>query len=394
MKKTLIAIAALAATGAFAQSTVAIDGVVDAGYVSYDMKGQKVNGVDRNLSTTSQVNFRVTQDLGGGMKANWRSETDFVVTGNSANQGATTMPAGTISSFMNGEQLLGLGGGFGRVEFGALNNAALFAHLYSQPFGTAIGSGFNVTSGSTATASVRLDNSLRYTTPNFSGITAALLLRPKQNSQTTNTNAFNANLGAQNQAAGTDFNINYNAGPLNATFVSATNDATTLPAAAAANNGTLFGLKGSYTALTGNYNMGALTVYAGLQNSKNDSLAGNVNKRAQWNLAAQYDMGANRFMANYASVKNNDNGFALGNTAAGLAQLGTAYTTGGTDGTKSTNFALGYEYALSKTTSFVARYESIKDAANLANVASAANGYLAPTSQTRTRMGVGLRMGF
>jgi len=373
MKKTLIAIAALAATGAFAQSTVAIDGVVDAGYVSYDMKGQKVTGADRNLSTTSQLNFRVTQDLGGGLKANWRSETDFVVTSNLANQGAATSSTGlstgisssnSVGSFMNGEQLLGLGGGFGRIEFGALNNAALFAHLYSQPFGTAIGSAFTAGSGSAATAAVRLDNSYRYTTPSFfGGLTAALLLRNKQSASTNANGVFASNsLGSTTWGSATDFNVNYNAGPLNATFVSAVNDATAL---------TTPGNKGTFTALTGNYNMGALTVYAGMQNNKVDNAAAvTTAQRSQWNLAGQYDMGANRFMANYGAAKD---------------KIATTNNT-------SKVFALGYEYALSKTTSAVARYESIKDDAGFAGLP---NGLAAVAGNTtRTRMGVGLRMGF
>jgi len=366
MKKTLIAIAALAATGAFAQSTVAIDGAVDAGYVSHNYKGNTVSGVDRNLSATSQFNFRVTQDLGGGMKANWRSETDFVVTSNAANQGSTVP---TAASFMNGEQLLGLSGGFGKAEFGALNNAALFAHLYAQPFGTAIGSGFGQVSGSaigavgsttisgTATANVRLDNSMRYTTPSFSGVTAALLLRPKQANGAAN---FNASLGQANQAAATDFNINYNAGPINATFVTATNDATSYA-----------GNKGSYSALTGNYNMGALTVYAGLQNLKLNNTAGaNLWGTNTFNIAAQYDMGANRFMANYAKVTDKS-------TVASSSKTGM--------------LSLGYEYALSKTTSAVARYESIKDDLGVTSIPTFAT---AATSTSRNRMGVGLRMAF
>ena len=40
MKKTLVAIAALAATGAYAQSTVTIDGIMDANYMNAKAYGQ------------------------------------------------------------------------------------------------------------------------------------------------------------------------------------------------------------------------------------------------------------------------------------------------------------------------------------------------------------------
>ncbi len=77
MKKTLVAIAALAATGAFAQSSVTIDGVVDAGYQSVNYKGNTVNGIAGNGSSTSQLNFRGTQDLGGGAKASFLYENEL-----------------------------------------------------------------------------------------------------------------------------------------------------------------------------------------------------------------------------------------------------------------------------------------------------------------------------
>jgi len=287
MKKTLIAIAALAATGAFAQSTVTIDGLVDAGYVSYNLKGNGITGVDRNLTSTSQINFRVSSDLGGGMKATWRSETDFNPTNNSGantgtvgNVGTTggVAPAsgagttnGTAGTFMNGEQKLALIGGFGTVAFGAISNAALGAHVYSQPFGTAIGSGFRQTSGSFATEAVRLDNSFQYVSPTFAGGLSIGMIARKQQAVTGTNSNFNASLGAQAQAQALDWNLNYNAGPVNATLVRATSDNSNV-ATAAAGTGTVSipttAGKGTYTALAGNYNMGAATVYGGYQSNK------------------------------------------------------------------------------------------------------------------------------
>ncbi len=69
MKKTLIALAVLTVSGAsFAQSSVQIDGVMDVGLTSIDYKGNKVSGIANNGSSTSQINFRGTEDLGGGLK--------------------------------------------------------------------------------------------------------------------------------------------------------------------------------------------------------------------------------------------------------------------------------------------------------------------------------------
>ena len=71
MKKTLIALAAVAATGAaFAQSTVTLYGVVDQGY-NTDKKtvggvATKITGLTSILSG-SRFGFKGTEDLGGGL---------------------------------------------------------------------------------------------------------------------------------------------------------------------------------------------------------------------------------------------------------------------------------------------------------------------------------------
>jgi len=79
MKKTLIALAALAATGAFAQSTVEIYGRA---HVAYDFKYQTTNGTTAGTTTASnlanrnrvaddgsRIGFRINEDLGGGLRA-------------------------------------------------------------------------------------------------------------------------------------------------------------------------------------------------------------------------------------------------------------------------------------------------------------------------------------
>jgi predicted porin len=72
MKKSLIAIAVLAATSsaAFAQSNVTIYGILDAGIVS------ERGGVDGNTTkvtsgaaSASRLGFKGTEDLGGGLSA-------------------------------------------------------------------------------------------------------------------------------------------------------------------------------------------------------------------------------------------------------------------------------------------------------------------------------------
>ena len=72
MKKSLIALATLAATtGAFAQSSVTIWGVVDAAVSRGTADGNTVTRLVGSGISSSQLGFRGTEDLGGGMGAHF-----------------------------------------------------------------------------------------------------------------------------------------------------------------------------------------------------------------------------------------------------------------------------------------------------------------------------------
>jgi len=80
MKKTLVALAALAATSAFAQSSVSISGNADVGYINkavYDGKGAsfaKSNGIGDGLNVPNRIILTVKEDLGGGLTASFVNE--------------------------------------------------------------------------------------------------------------------------------------------------------------------------------------------------------------------------------------------------------------------------------------------------------------------------------
>ena len=70
MKKSLIALAVLAASGAaMAQSSVTLFGVVDAGVGRVSAGGTSVTGVTNSGLASSRLGFRGEEDLGGGLKA-------------------------------------------------------------------------------------------------------------------------------------------------------------------------------------------------------------------------------------------------------------------------------------------------------------------------------------
>jgi predicted porin len=125
MKKSLIALAALSAfaTAAQAQSSVTVYGIMDVGYSSSDadvlrfvgstntytkdkLSADSVTGL--GLESTSRLGFRGTEDLGGGLKANFLFETGL------------NPAASTITAWNNRQSFVGLEGGFGRVDVGTI----------------------------------------------------------------------------------------------------------------------------------------------------------------------------------------------------------------------------------------------------------------------------------
>jgi len=181
MKKTLIAVAALAATTAFAQNVTVI-GTVDATYRSTTVDygngtsgGQ--NAIGQNGSGTSNFTLIGTEDLGGGLKAIFNTEFDFDPSNKTA-QG----PIG------GGQLFVGLEGAFGSIKAGMPNSPTLTVQGSRSAFGTKDGGRVGVATsaniGTSSGASVmgqsvtRTAGSLLYTTPNFSGFSAQLDYAP------------------------------------------------------------------------------------------------------------------------------------------------------------------------------------------------------------------------
>ena len=83
MKKTLIALAALAATGAFAQSSATISGSINYGIST---STAKVHGYGAWKGDRNHLTFTAVEDMGGGMKLSAGVQARF----NSANSGTNT----------------------------------------------------------------------------------------------------------------------------------------------------------------------------------------------------------------------------------------------------------------------------------------------------------------
>jgi predicted porin len=194
MKKTLVAIAALAAVSSFAQSTVTLYGVADVWLGSLKQPGVAVTatkvgnvvtttvapgaGVTQTLLNTgglsgSRFGLRGSEDLGGGLKANFVMENGHNTdTGTAAQQAAST----SQGMLFGRQTFVGLSGGFGEVRFGRQYPA------YDEARGGADLFGHSAFSSNTASSSwqgfgrdytYRVNNAIHYISPNFGGVTGA-----------------------------------------------------------------------------------------------------------------------------------------------------------------------------------------------------------------------------
>jgi len=325
MKKTLIAVAAIVATGAFAQSTVLITGTFDPSYaVTKTTSGTDVavnqSFIRNNSRGTTNVTFRVTEDLGGGLKALGLAEFDFaagVQTGQASNAYAGfTGATGTANGVSNnvfgangGEIYTGLSGSMGSIKLGAANTPSLTTQGSRTPFGTKMGGGFGTTMGA---SHVRESSSIVLASNVYSGFSAQV-----GNSRGTNTDATNAAgsvLVATTSTSKNDAGLFYSAGPVRAgvTYFS--------------------GQGGGQQNYFVQYDMGAATLYAGMHTAKAIGVDANTGR----NVSLKYALsGQTSVMANLGKLTDKTS------AAANSSMTG-----------------LGLDYALSKNTTAYARYEN------------------------------------
>lgn len=195
MKKTLIALAAVAATGAaFAQSSVTLFGVVDLNVRSVKQGGESLTSLSQDGIASSRLGFRGVEDLGGGLKAGFWLE------------GAINPDTGTPGGLQfQRRSTLSLLGNFGEVRLGRDYTPTFWSHTVFDPFGTnGVGSSLNTfsTLGSGASTLVRANNTIAYLLPNFGGFSGWFQYSLKE-SKADNT---------PNEYAG--LRLTYAAGPL------------------------------------------------------------------------------------------------------------------------------------------------------------------------------------
>ena len=359
MKKSLIALAVLAASGAaMAQSSVTLYGVADAA-VTYVNGLDNWTGLNSGANKTSRLGFRGVEDLGGGLKANFVLEGGFNLdTGDGKSGGATD------SGFQFKRQsTVGLAGNFGEVRLGRELTAAYNATARYDVFGS-VGiahsqlwdDGQNLNTKTFADPyhympNSRVSNAITYVSPNFSGFKAA---------------------------------VNYGFGEV----------------AGENRDGRYFG--GGLT-----YDNGPLSLGLGAERlNKGDGAAMQAQVShdiTAWSLGGSYDLGVAKLLAGYRQSTAKDvmglgdlknRGYMLAVTApVGPGLVRAAYNRYEMkfDGDKGVTdqFGLGYVYNLSKRTSVYGTYAYIKNKDdNALNLSVGSGGVKTNGSQQAVQVGV------
>ncbi|WP_255416354.1 porin [Limnohabitans sp. TS-CS-82] len=316
--------AALAAFGAQAQSTVGIKGTFDPSMTNQvttygNGNVRAVSGLFNSQQGTSQVTFFGTEDIGGGLKANFLIENDFNSTNDAkANWGSSTNTNIGQTASLGGETFVGLSGSMGDIKIGSPNSPSLDV-TGRTPFGTKVGSGFGTSQG---LSHVRENNQIVYTTPTFSGLT----LKVASASKTTDLAVSNGTAAVARANSKSDIGLTYVNGPLKAMLVSYSQ--------AAVHKQTHGYVAYTMGQLTATYGFGKDERLAAVTEAAATATAGRAaGKSSNYNVAVAYAMGATTLMANTGKLDDKT-----------------------TDNWDIKMTAVGAKYDLSKRTSVYARY--------------------------------------
>jgi len=344
MKKSLIALAVLAASGAaMAQSSVTVFGVVDAAYAMGKGSTSNKTTLKNSGYNSSRLGFRGVEDLGGGMKATFwleagvNNDDGSGSASNSNNQSVTSLTsAGTQGLTFNRRSTVSLEGALGEVRLGRDYTPQFWSETAFDPFGTN-GVGTNIAYAKGGTTGVRASNSIGWLSPSVGGFKAWIQSYMGENAST----------------------------------------------AAKAGNGNAYRLT---------FDQGALSLaYAG---SKTTTGAGTTNDTS--NIAGAYDLGVAKLMAQSnltkvtgaADIKGRVIG-ALVPMAGGTFRVSQSQTDKA--GVVSKQTALGFVQPLSKRTDLYATYARV---ANSGGATAALNGSTTAANQSSTGYDFGVKHSF
>ena len=352
MKKSLIALAVLAASGAaMAQSSVTLFGIADVGVGYVKNSGGDSNyGLTNGGLATSRLGFRGVEDLGGGLKAGFWLE------------GGLTLDDGTASGFnFKRRSTISLMGNFGEVRLGrdltAGYKTVLNYDLFGQVgMGSFLGTSNNLYGTTDDADGQRASNLIAYHSNDIAGFKGGLQYGFGENA---GSNKINRYLGAY---------LGFDNGPLSVTIAGDRNNfAGSLPVVVGVTN-----TDRTQLSLGASYDLGMLKLSGLVQRVEFEPVGSAADRKYDnWMLGASAPVGPGTIKAQYASYDQK----------------------GSSDDAQ--QLSVGYQYDLSKRTAVYTTVSYLKNK-NASAVALGGSGLaLNPVSgSNQTGFQVGVRHAF
>lgn len=365
MKKSLIALAVMAAAGAAsAQSSVTLFGIVDATYQNLRSDGaagapsNKLSRLHNSGYNSSRLGFRGTEDLGGGMSASFWLEAgvnndDGTGAASNVNNRVTTVAAprpGTQGLTFNRRSTVSLAGGWGELRLGRDYVPSFWNHTVFDPFGTnGVGATSNLSlalgNALGVPTTVRASNSVGYfLPPNLGGFYGQMMYAFGEVAEPVAPGA------DKNDGRYVGLRLGFASGPFNVAAAYGRTDATS----------TLATLTGVLTTL----NRGVAVVLP----------AGSQIDYINQNIAGQWDFGMAKLMGHWNQEKVRGFGDTAKHTTwmlgtlvpVGAGEIRASYTRGKGDDNfvRGDQIALGYVHNLSKRTAVYTTFSRVNNKDN------------------------------
>ena len=359
----IAALAALAATASFAQSSVTISGYLGASFDSASIANKNAartgnTGETRVSDQSSRIIFGLVEDLGGGLKAIGQYDMRFNLDATPRLQ-VEKIDAPTVNPAAGGNSHVGLSSAslgtvrLGRQDVYYVDTPSLL------PGGLYLAANMVPVYHSLANANAsRTPNMTWWTSPRMNGfeVTAAYSTNPLRTSNTNEVENDMGTAGTQRKGSGTMLRLNYANGPLDVTL-------------------NTMNFKSDYiggTAYASNTGAMGATQY-GNADQKGTNLVAKYDLGGGWKVAAGTNNGATVATATGSETKANANAFSasydLGawNFAGHYAKRGNQKTDGvEAAGTDKTITSLAATYNFSKRTAVGVMYTALKSGANTA----------------------------
>lgn len=359
---SLAAVAAMAAGGAAAQSTVTVFGIVDTGLQRVSNSGGgSLNRVSNSGISVPQLGFRGVEDLGGGLSASFwieaaiNSDDGTGRPSNSNNQpsGAGSPAAGVQGLTFNRRSTLSMTGRWGEIRLGRDYNPAYWNLALYSPFST-LGVGGTMMAASIVTGVTAgwTSNSVAYWLPPAAGGFYGQVQR------WFGENLSNSGVTADD-GTGMGFRLGYRAGPFDAT----------LAMARTRRGGPLGDIRQDNAGVAWDFGVVKLMGVIGRDHGSVGPLAADGRS---WSVGAIVPLG-------------------LGDVRVASSQYTTKLSTGASP--RSRKIAMGYRYNLSKRTALYAAYAQVRNAGGASAAVVAGAG--APGADRKSSgMDLGIRHSF